>query len=233
MDNLVGQRFIVSGTDTDIGKTVVSAFLVAGLKAHYWKPVQSGMHGATDSTVMARIGKHSDLVIHNEAYRLKMPASPHLAAENEGLVLDASYLDRQFDKVTAAAKQVAAPLIIEGAGGLMVPFSRSIFLIDIFARWQVPVILVARAGLGTLNHTLLSLEAMRKRALPIYGVVLVGEGHPDNAKTIATMGEVKILARIPILENLQATGVARLFSRYFKRADFAFPAEGNARQQNS
>ena len=116
MDNLVGQRFIVSGTDTDIGKTVVAAFLVAGLKAHYWKPVQSGMHGATDSTVMARIGKHSDFVVHDEAYRLKMPASPHLAAENEGLVLDVSYLDRQFDKVTAAANMPKHRLIIEGAG---------------------------------------------------------------------------------------------------------------------
>src|ERR1700722_7092701 len=144
---------VVTGTDTNVGKTVFSAGLMRLLDAAYWKPVQSGLEGETDSQAVARLTELPDRIVA-ERYRLRTPASPHLAAELDGIRIEPDALALPFSQRT---------LIIEGAGGLLVPLNRETLFIDLFARWRLPTILCARTGLGTINHTLLSIEALRRR----------------------------------------------------------------------
>lgn len=188
-------RLVVCGTDTDVGKTVVSALLVQGLGAHYWKPVQSGLEEGGDS---ARVQQLLDLPaarILPEAYRLQAPVSPHWAAEREGIVIDPARLE---------LPTVPGPLVVETAGGLLVPLRRDWLQIDQIVRWGLPVVLVARSGLGTLNHTLLSLEALHRRGISVLGLVLNGPPHPDNPRTLTELGEVPVLAELPRLDCLDA-----------------------------
>jgi dethiobiotin synthetase len=204
-------RIIVTGTDTDVGKTVFSAGLTHLLNATYWKPVQAGLDGETDSNVVRRLG---DLPAHRvlpEAWRLKTAASPHLAAERDGVDIDVTAL---------AMPRLDAPLVIEGAGGLMVPLTRSHLYIDLFARWRAPVVLCARTSLGTLNHTLLSLEALQQRRIPVLGIAFIGDPHPDNEHTLATMGGVPVLGRLPHLNPLTSSRLQTAFAAAFLRSAF-------------
>ena len=172
------RRLIVTGTDTGVGKTVLAAALVSALQGAYWKPVQAGLDGLSDSDVVRRLaGLPPDRVLP-EAYRLTRAVSPHIAAATDGISVDAARL---------AAPATDRPLVIEGAGGLMVPLSPSLLQIDQFAAWEAPIILCARTTLGTINHTLLSLEALRVRALPVMGVAFIGDGNPAVETTIATL----------------------------------------------
>lgn len=201
---------IVTGTDTGIGKTVFAAGLTAFLDGVYWKPVQAGLDEETDSETVRRLAGLPAERILPEAWRLRTPASPHLAAQIDGVAIDPGAL---------VPPRVARPLIIEGAGGLMVPLTRSVLFIDVFARWQLPVVLCARTGLGTLNHTLLSLEALRRRHIPVLGVALIGDEHVENERVIADMGAVRILGRLPRLEPLTRETLAAAFAG-FRRQDF-------------
>ena len=160
--------WFVSGTDTGIGKTVVSAWLALHNRADYWKPVQSGIdeHG-TDSERVARL---SGARVHAEAYRLREPLSPHLAAAIDGVHID----------LEAFRPPVAERLVIEGAGGVLVPLNAEHTMLDLMARLGAPVVLVARSALGTINHTCLSLQALRARGIEVAGVVVVGEPNADN-----------------------------------------------------
>ncbi|HJT40779.1 MAG TPA: dethiobiotin synthase, partial [Sphingobium sp.] len=153
-------RFIVTGTDTGIGKTVFSAGLAGALGAHYWKPVQAGVDPQGDKETVARLSGLPAAHILPEAYRLTTPASPHLAARIDGVTIN---LDR------LALPRIDGPLVIEGAGGVLVPVSETLLMADLFAHWGLPVILCARTGLGTINHSLLSIEALRGRGVPIAG----------------------------------------------------------------
>ncbi|MEL0437447.1 dethiobiotin synthase [Phycobacter sp. K97] len=181
---------VVTGTDTGVGKTVVAAALSQALSAAYWKPVQSGLEEETDSAFVARMVRCHVLP---EAYRLQLPASPHLSAEAEGVLIE---LDR------LALPQVFGPLVVEGAGGLMVPLNRGALYVDLFARWQAPVVLCASTRLGTINHTLLSLEALRARNCPIVGVIFNGDPEPEVEETICQFGEVAHLGRLPVIASL-------------------------------
>jgi len=191
-------RLVVAGTDTDVGKTVVSALLVEGLGARYWKPVQSGLEGGSDSERVRRLLDLPAERLLPEAYRLSAPVSPHWAAERDGLVLDPDRL---------ALPEGEGPLVVECAGGLLVPLRRDWLQIDQIQRWGLPVVLVARSGLGTLNHTLLSLEALRQRSITVLGLVLNGPLHPDNPRTLAELGGVPLLAELPPLEPLHRSGL--------------------------
>lgn len=190
---------IVTGTDTGIGKTVVAAGLAAALGAHYWKPIQAGTEDGTDSATAQQLGVPRDHILP-EAYRLVLPASPHLAATSEGAVIDPARL----------ALPPQRPLVLEGAGGLMVPIRRDPpwLAIEQFAAWQAPVLLVARSGLGTINHSLLSIEALKARRIPIAGLLFVGEPHPDNEATVPALGDVPYLGRLPLLHPLTAGTLA-------------------------
>ncbi|MEB3201604.1 MAG: dethiobiotin synthase [Synechococcus sp.] len=192
-------QLVICGTDTDVGKTVVSALVVQGLGAHYWKPVQSGLEGGGDTGRLQALLQLPSQRLLPEAYRLQAPVSPHWAAEREGIVIDPARL---------ALPAVAGPLVVETAGGLLVPLRRDWLQIDQLAVWGLPVLLVARSGLGTLNHTLLSVEALRRRSLPLLGLVLNGPLHPDNPATLAALAQAPVLAQLPPLNPLNAAALA-------------------------
>ncbi|WP_036241602.1 dethiobiotin synthase [Mesorhizobium sp. STM 4661] len=187
------KRIVITGTDTGIGKTVFSAGLAGFLDGFYWKPVQSGLDGETDSEVVARLAGLPPGRVLPEVYRLKEPLSPHRSAELDGVAIDVAKLSLPV---------LPGPLIIEGAGGLMVPLNRQTRFIDIFREWQLPVILCARTALGTINHTLLSIEALRARSIPLIGLAFIGEEVADTQRTIVEFSGVPQLGRLPLLDPL-------------------------------
>ncbi|WP_319796986.1 dethiobiotin synthase [Nitrobacter sp.] len=199
-------RIVVTGTDTGIGKTVFSAALAGALDGFYWKPIQSGLDEETDSqTVMKLSGLSADRVL-GEAYRLRTPASPHLAAEIDGVTID-----HQSLKIPETER----PLVVEGAGGLLVPLTRSITYIDLMARWRVPVVLCARTTLGTINHSLLSIEALRARGVAMLGIAFIGEENVESERIITEMGQVRCLGRLPHVAPLTRDTLREAFARAF------------------
>ncbi|KUJ73425.1 dethiobiotin synthetase [Ruegeria marisrubri] len=193
---------IVTGTDTEIGKTVFSAGLVQALGGTYWKPVQSGIEAETDSQIVARLSGRPALP---EGYLLQLPASPHLSAEAEGV---------EIDPDTLTLPETDTVLVAEGAGGLMVPLNRRVLYLDLFARWGAPVILCARTRLGTINHTLLSLRALREAGCPVVGVAFVGEAEPQVEQTIVDFGKVAHLGRLPMIDPLTPETLAQAFAAH-------------------
>ena len=183
-------RIIVAGTDTNVGKTIVSSLLVNKLNAHYWKPVQCGDldTGGDSATVKKLSGIKANRIIP-EAYRLKLPASPNQAAAAEGITID---------KENLKLPNHEGALVVELAGGLMVPLRDDWLQIDQVKEWNLPVVLVARSGLGTLNHTLLSIEALENRNIKVATLILNGEKHKENYNTLVTM--VKSSISIKVLE---------------------------------
>jgi len=199
------QQFVVSGTGTNIGKTVFCAGLAGMLGARYWKPVQAGLPG--DSETVAEL---SGVEIVPEVWRLQLAASPHQAAAEEGITID-----------TDALNPPDGPVVIEGAGGLMVPLTREVLFIDVFARWKLPLILCARTALGTINHTLLSIEAVRARDIPLHGVAFIGDANLESETIITEIGKVKRLGRLPVIEPLTPGRLAGVFGKTFEATDFA------------
>ncbi|MET0271228.1 MAG: dethiobiotin synthase [Sphingomonas sp.] len=199
---------VVTGTDTDIGKTVFAAGLAAATGATYWKPIQSGLADGCDSDAARRLGVRATLP---EAYRLTTPLSPHRAAELDGIAIDPA-------RLTLPA--VDGTLVVEGAGGVLAPVTRELLYADLFALWGAPVVLVARTGLGTINHSLLSIEALRARGVPLLGIAFVGEANADNEATIAAIGNVRRLGRLPRLDPLDAATLAAAFRQHFTLSDF-------------
>ncbi|HEY0267101.1 MAG TPA: ATP-dependent dethiobiotin synthetase BioD, partial [Rhizomicrobium sp.] len=159
-----------------------------------------------DSDVVAEL---SGAEIVPEAYRLKLPASPHQAAAEEGIAIDP-------DALTPPQGDV----VIEGAGGLMVPLNRDTLFLDVFARWKLPLILCARTRLGTINHTLLSIAAIRAREIPLLGVAFIGDDNEESEKAIVAFGKVKRLGRLPVIEPLSPGRLAGVFAKNFDAADF-------------
>jgi dethiobiotin synthetase len=205
-------RLIVTGTDTGIGKTVFAAALTVALGASYWKPVQAGLDDdETDSERVARLAGLTPDRIVPEAWRLATPCSPHRAAEIDGVTIDPDAL---------RLPAVPGALVIEGAGGVMVPVTRTLTFAHVFARWGLPVLLVARTALGTINHSLLSIEALRARGVPILGVAFIGDANEDSEATIAQMGKVNRLGRLPLLDPLTPESLRVAFAANFRIEDF-------------
>lgn len=202
--------FVVTGTDTGIGKTIFSAALTGALRAHYWKPVQAGLDDGADRDHVARLAGVPAGNVLLEAYRLNTPCSPHRAAELDGVVIDLAQLSLPHVR----------PLVIEGAGGALVPVTRNTTYADVFAWWNLPVIVVARTALGTINHSLMTFEALRSRGVPIHGVAFVGDANEDSEATICAMGEVKRLGRLPMLDRLDAQTLSKAFAEAFDLGDF-------------
>ena len=205
------QGFVVTGTDTGVGKTVFSAALTAALDGCYWKPVQAGRDDGTDAEAVARLaGLNADRVFP-ESYCLTTPCSPHLAAAIDGVEIDPARL---------ALPDSSRPLIIEGAGGALVPLTRSLVYADLFCRWGLPVIIVARTTLGTINHSLLTIEALRRRQIMVHGVAFVGEENADSEAIICQLGRVKRLGRLERLPTLDSASLAQAFASGFDIVDF-------------
>lgn len=209
----------VTGTDTGIGKTLVSAILARAWNADYWKPVQTGVaEEPGDTDTVAGLAQLPPERLHLPAYVLQAPLSPWAAAPLE---------DAELDATTIVPPDTDAPLIVEGAGGLYVPIDDRHMMIDLIARLGMPVVLAARSGLGTINHTLLSLEALRRRGIPVLGVVMSGPLSPGNREAIERFGEVRVLAEIPPLARVDAAAVAELARGIAPLADCLAALEGS------
>jgi len=195
-------KFVICGTDTDIGKTLISSFFVRGLQSFYWKPIQSGIENETDSQSILRLSGVKKEKILKEAYIFKNPVSPHWAAELDEKIIDINLLD---------LPSINGSLVVETAGGLMVPITRDFLQIDQIKKWDLPVIIVSRSSLGTLNHTLLSIEALNKRNIKILGLVINGEKHLDNPKTLEEFSKLPIIAEFPRLINVDKNNLDRLW----------------------
>jgi dethiobiotin synthetase len=197
---------VITGTDTGIGKTVFAAALAEALGARYWKPVQAGLEPETDSQTVARL---AGVEILPEAYRLRMAASPHQAAAADGIAIDA-----------AALTPPDGPVVIEGAGGLMVPLARATLYIDVFARWGLKLVLCAATRLGTINHTLLSVEAIRARHIPLLGIAFIGDENRESEDIIIEKSGARRLGRLPRLDPLTRESLAAAFAANFRLDDF-------------
>ena len=185
--------FFVTGTDTEVGKTLASAWLLTQLDAAYLKPFQAGTAPTTDSATVQRLAELPASRILPETYLFPEPMAPHESARRANIVLDMEKI-----KLPLQDKLV----VVEGAGGLMVPIAGGAFMIDLADSLELPIILVARSTLGTINHTLLSLEAIRRRGLPLAGGVISGRETPHNRAAIERFGQVDVLAEIPFLETI-------------------------------
>lgn len=207
----MSQTYIITGTDTDIGKSVFAAALTLALDGYYWKPVQSGVYDGTDTLRVQEMTELPEERFLQEGYVLTEPLSPHRSAELDDVTLHP-------DELTIPKTDKA--LIIEGAGGLMVPLTRSKLLIEKIAEWSSQTILCARTGLGTINHTLLSIEAMQARSINLHGIAFIGEQNDDNMRTIADFSGAKILGRLPLIPALNAQNLRRAFDDNFNLGDF-------------
>jgi dethiobiotin synthase len=191
----------VTGTDTDVGKTVVSAAVMHRLRRHvpvrYWKPIQTGIEEADDTATVAHLGRCTDAELLRSGIRLPRPLSPHLAARLSRTTIAIAPL------VEAARTAPAGRFwVVEGAGGVLVPINDDETMLDVMAALQLPVVVAARSTLGTINHTLLTLQALRLRQLRIAGVVMVGDRNTDNRKAIERYGIVEVLGELPRLAPL-------------------------------
>lgn len=195
-------KYIITGIGTEVGKTVVSAIVAEALKANYWKPVQAGDLDFSDSM---KVEKWTENVrVLPELYKLTEPMSPHAAAAIDGVYLNSHDFEvPDYD-----------PLVIEGAGGLMVPLNDSgLTYIDVFQKWNLPVILVSRHYLGSINHTLMSCELLKQKGIPVKGIVFVGDEHPTTESIILKSTGLKMLIRIPMAEEVNAEFVKEQASR--------------------
>jgi dethiobiotin synthetase len=183
----VNERFIVTGIGTGIGKTLVSSIFVEALEGDYWKPIQAGSLDATDSEQVRALVRGPETRIHPECYRLTEAISPHAAARRQGI---------QINIANMIPPESSRPLVIEGAGGVMVPLNDDQLMVDFFAHLRTPMVLVSQHYLGSINHTLLSAEALRLRKLPVLGIVFNGNPNPESEDVILKHTGLPMLLRI-------------------------------------
>lgn len=181
-------NYFVTAIGTDSGKTLVSSILVEALKADYWKPVQAGM--PTDSESVESYISNDLTKIHPETHLLKIPASPHAAAKFEHLTI-------QLDDFILP--ESTNDIIVEGAGGVLVPLNDEDFVIDIAVTLKTPVILVANLYLGSINHTLLTVDYLKRNNIPVKGIIFNGESNPESEQIIEKHSGYKVLLRLPKL----------------------------------
>lgn len=198
-------KLFVTGTDTGIGKTVVSAIITAGLRATYWKPIQSGLEEQTDTEFVREKTGLSDAHFLEEQYRLQTPMSPHASAAIDGVQI----------KLNEFALPDSSPLVVEGAGGLMVPLNDEYLIIDLIKKLDLSVILVARSELGTLNHTLLSLRQLNRYDIPCIGVVMNGDKHESNRKAIEYYGQTPVIGELEPMDEINPTTLVETFNQIF------------------
>jgi dethiobiotin synthase len=201
----------VTGTDTGVGKTLLSAVLVAGLNRRYWKPIQTGASEGTDrQTVMKWAGVPVERT-YPEAFVFDPPVSPHLAAEQIGMNIDVQSIRRPED---------SDPIVIEGAGGVFVPINDRAFMLDLIGHLQSDAVIAARTTLGTINHTLLTIAALRHAGLRLRGVVMVGKENADNRRSIERYGNVPVTGMIPWLDTINRAVLCSVFNQHFDKSAF-------------
>lgn len=191
--------YFITGIGTGIGKTIVSAIITEKLKADYWKPIQSGDLDISDSLFVKHL-VNSNTVIHPESYRLSQPLSPHLSARLDGIQIDSSAIKKP---------QTDNHLVIEGAGGLMVPLNDSELILDLIKSLQAKVIVVSQNYLGSINHTLLTLEVLKLNQINIEGLVFNGHSNLESENYISHYSGIKILGKIPQLSVIDHESIIK------------------------
>jgi len=198
----------VTGTGTGVGKTVVAAALLHRYRAEvplrYWKPIQTGIEQDDDTAEVGRLGRCGPADVLSSGVRLPFPVSPHLAARLSACTI---CLQPLVDSLLAEAN--SSRWIVEGAGGTLVPVNESETIADLMVRLGLPVVVVAKTTLGTINHTLLTIEALRRRALCVAGVVMVGDRNAENRSAIERYGDVVVLGEMPYFDPLTAEQLAK------------------------
>ncbi len=184
--------FFLTGTDTEVGKTVICAWLMLHYQYHYWKPIQSGMN-SPDTKTIQNITGFDNSYFFSPAYELQQPLSPHESAKRDGIEIElTNFLFPRKEK----------KIIVEGAGGILVPINEKHFIADIINLLKLPILLVARSGLGTINHTLLTVSELKKRNLPLQGIILNGERNQSNKEAIEKYSGVSVVAELEPLKTL-------------------------------
>ncbi|MGZ4055272.1 MAG: dethiobiotin synthase [Bacteroidia bacterium] len=201
------RKIFVTGIGTDVGKTVVSSVLTEALKADYWKPIQTGSFFSTDTAKVQKWVSNTDSKFHPEGYLLKQYMSPHAAAELEGINIDLDMLKLPETNNT---------LVIEGAGGLMVPLNREVFMVDIIKKFDAEVVLVIQNYLGSINHSILSIDALKQRGVKILGLVFNGAPHELSEQIIVKYSGLKLLGRINKEKDLNCD----VISQYAKEFEY-------------
>jgi dethiobiotin synthetase len=196
--------YFVTGTDTGIGKTIVSTLLAIGLEGQYWKPVQTGSGESSDSD-FARQWLPAECVA-KEAYSFAPPVSPHLAASRVGQRIELSSILR-------ARPEGARPLIVEGAGGLLVPLNPDCLMVDLIRALELPVILASSTRLGTINHSLLTLAELRRQELRVAGVIMVGPSEGEVCQAIESFGQTAILGEVPWVDQFSYAWFKNVFNQ--------------------
>ena len=190
------QQIIVTGIGTDVGKTVVSAILAQALKAFYWKPIQAGELENTD-TIKVNSWTDQSVTVLPEAFRLKSAISPHAASAIDGV---------QISRESLKLPEIKGNLVVEGAGGLLVPVNYSgLLLVELFKEWNLPIIVVSRHYVGSINHTLLTIDYLKNKGFNILGIVFVGDENVPSETFICSTTGIEILARIPLTEKVDAS----------------------------
>ncbi|MBT2562071.1 dethiobiotin synthase [Pedobacter sp. ISL-68] len=186
-------KYFITGIGTGIGKTLISAILTEKLKADYWKPIQSGDLDTSDSITLGSLISNTQTVIHPESYRLTQPLSPHLSARLDGIDIDLNKINMPLTENN---------LIIEGAGGLMVPLNEKELIIDLIKKLNIEVILVSQNYLGSINHTLLSVNLLKQYKIPIKGIIFNGDENVETERYIQQYTKIKKLGNVPSFSDI-------------------------------
>jgi dethiobiotin synthetase len=205
--------YFVTGTDTNVGKTVLSALLVAALDAVYWKPVQTGAIEGTDRESVRRWTEATEERLPLERYRFDPPVSPHLAAREAGVQIE-------LDEIKFPPGPEGRTWIVEGAGGVMAPINENQLMLDLMKHIGFPAVIASRTALGTINHTLLTLAALREANVPIFGVALVGDENVENRRAIEHFGKVRVIGRIPVLQKINRAALLDAYENHFDHQAF-------------
>ncbi|WP_370931671.1 dethiobiotin synthase [Bartonella sp. DGB1] len=190
-------HIFITGTGTNVGKTTISSWLTLHSNYSYFKPIQTGACEQIDSDIVFKI---SNCKIYPEIYNYPEPLSPHIAAEKNNEIIDLNKIILPTDK----------NLLIEGAGGILVPINKNELMIDLIKKLNVPTIIVASNILGTINHSLLTIKVLQEYKIPILGVILTGHENPENKQAIEYFGKTKILAQLPFIDKVSSNNLAKL-----------------------
>lgn len=203
----MSESLFVTGTDTNVGKTLLSALLVAALDAMYWKPIQTGAREGTDRQAVIKFAEIPEAQTIPECYCFDPPVSPHLAAEESGVRIDLARIQ--------PPKDLAKPVIVEGAGGILVPVNDSELMLDLARRLDFPIVIAARAALGTINHTLLTVQALRCAKMAVKGVVMIGHRNKKNERSIEHFAAIPVIGSIPWLDVIDREALLKIFRSNF------------------
>jgi dethiobiotin synthetase len=217
----MAQRYFITVTDTGVGKTVLSALLCAALDASYWKPIQTGAEVDSDSGTVQALAELPVEKIFAEAYKFPPPVSPHLAARLAGARIDLA-------RIKLPSSAADAPLIVEGAGGVLVPVNEHELMVDVMRKLGLPVLMAARSSLGTINHTMLSLVALRYAGVEVAGVVMIGAPNVENRAAIEEYGKVQVVGEIPWLAEINRDILLETFAARFDKSLFMPLARASA-----